>query len=180
MLKDSSMHSKDQIQKWIRGPVRIRNFNLMFARILLVFSLFVICIASSYCQNFANLASGLDADSDEMDERVPEIRIHFLCDEFKETKRIPSSLYEKQDLLNLLAELSKKEDPQLRFISTNTTEEIMEVNGQRNTWKEGWVIYVNEEKISTKALKKGIRVGVEDQIQIRFEAVERVFGRPKD
>lgn len=110
----------------------------------------------------------------------PKIKIHFVCSEFEETKEMDSSLYEKQDLLILLAELSKKEDPSLRFISTNRTEEVMEVNGVRNTWKEGWVIYVNESKVDGKSLKRGIKVGVSDKIEVKFESVERVFGRPTE
>ncbi|MCZ8343572.1 MAG: hypothetical protein O9301_11100 [Leptospira sp.] len=174
------MHLKKLYPKAKTGRISFRNLIDLFAKYLYVVSILLTCGSISFCQNFAKLETSLDLESSEADVKEPEIRIFFHCEEFKETKRIPTSLYGKQDLLTLLAELSKKEDPQLRFISTNTTEEIMEVNGQRNTWKEGWVIYVNEEKISSKALKKGIRVGVEDQIQIRFEAVERVFGRPKE
>ncbi|EOQ89087.1 hypothetical protein LEP1GSC202_1866 [Leptospira yanagawae serovar Saopaulo str. Sao Paulo = ATCC 700523] len=91
---------------------------------------------------------------------------------------IPSGLLETKDLLFLLAELSKKEDPSMRFISTNRTEEIMEVNGVRNTWSEGWVVYVNGERMDGVQMKRGVKVRPTDQIQIRYEAVERVFGRP--
>ncbi|MBL0955733.1 MAG: hypothetical protein IBJ01_13265 [Leptospira sp.] len=91
---------------------------------------------------------------------------------------MPSSLFDRKDLLFLLAELSKNEDPSMRFISTNRTEEIMEVNGIRNSWDAGWVVYVNGERIDSVQMKKGVKVGPNDQIQIRFETVERVFGRP--
>lgn len=108
----------------------------------------------------------------------PQIQIQFISDEYEETKSIPSSLFESKDLLLILAELSKKEDPAMRFISTNRTEEIMEVNGKSNSWSEGWVIYVNEEKIDGVQMKRGVRVSPSDKIEIRYEAVERVFGRP--
>ncbi|TGK82677.1 hypothetical protein EHQ24_15000 [Leptospira noumeaensis] len=109
----------------------------------------------------------------------PQIQIHFISDEYEETKFIPSSLFESKDLLLILAELSKKEDPSMRFISTNRTEEIMEVNGKRNSWSEGWVVYVNEERIDGIQMKRGVRVGPNDKIEIKYEAVERVFGRPR-
>ncbi|MCW7489137.1 hypothetical protein [Leptospira meyeri] len=108
----------------------------------------------------------------------PQIQIRFISNEYEETKFIPSSLFESKDLLLILAELSKKEDPAMRFISTNRTEEIMEVNGKSNSWSEGWVVYVNEEKIDGVQMKRGIRVSPNDKIEIRYEAVERVFGRP--
>ncbi|WP_244245330.1 hypothetical protein [Leptospira kemamanensis] len=110
--------------------------------------------------------------------KEPEIQIHFLSKDFEETKSIPSSLLDRKDLLFLLAELSKKEDPSMRFISTNRTEEIMEVNGIRNSWDAGWVVYVNGERMDGMQLKRGVKVGPNDQIRIRFETVERVFGRP--
>ncbi|MCW7494275.1 DUF4430 domain-containing protein [Leptospira sp. 2 VSF19] len=110
--------------------------------------------------------------------KEPVIQIHFISDEYEETKRIPSSLFESKDLLMILADLSKKEDPSMRFISTNRTEEIMEVNGKSNSWSEGWVVYVNDEKMDGIQMKRGIRVGPNDKIEIRYEAVERVFGRP--
>lgn len=110
--------------------------------------------------------------------KEPEIQIHFLSKDYEETKSIPSSLLDRKDLLFLLAELSKKEDPSMRFISTNRTEEIMEVNGIRNSWDAGWVVYVNGERMDGVQLKRGVKVGPNDQIRIRFETVERVFGRP--
>ncbi|WP_246834567.1 DUF4430 domain-containing protein [Leptospira levettii] len=110
--------------------------------------------------------------------KEPEIQIQFLSKDYEETKSIPSSLFDRKDLLVLLAELSKNEDPAMRFISTNRTEEIMEVNGIRNSWDAGWVVYVNGERIDSLQMKKGVKVGPNDQIQIRFETVERVFGRP--
>lgn len=110
--------------------------------------------------------------------KPPEIQIQFLSREYEETKLFPSGLFETKDLLFLLAELSKKEDPSMRFISTNRTEEIMEVNGVRNTWNEGWVVYVNGEKMDGVQMKRGVKVRPTDQIQIKYEAVERVFGRP--
>lgn len=110
--------------------------------------------------------------------KEPQIQIHFISDEYEETKKIPSSLLESKDLLLILAELSKKEDPSMRFISTNRTEEIMEVNGKRNSWSEGWVVYVNEERVDGVQMKRGVRVSPSDKIEIRYEAVERVFGRP--
>lgn len=110
--------------------------------------------------------------------KEPTIQIQFISREYEETKMIPSGLLETKDLLFLLAELSKKEDPSMRFISTNRTEEIMEVNGVRNTWSEGWVVYVNGERMDGVQMKRGVKVRPTDQIQIRYEAVERVFGRP--
>ncbi|EMY60310.1 hypothetical protein LEP1GSC203_2553 [Leptospira terpstrae serovar Hualin str. LT 11-33 = ATCC 700639] len=110
--------------------------------------------------------------------KAPEIQIQFFSEDYEETKSIPSSLLESKDLLLILAELSKKEDPSMRFISTNRTEEIMEVNGKRNSWSEGWVVYVNEERVDGVQMKRGVRVGPSDKIEIRYEAVERVFGRP--
>ncbi|TGN19092.1 hypothetical protein EHS15_11685 [Leptospira idonii] len=68
----------------------------------------------------------------------------------------------------------------MRFISTNRTEEIMTINGASNSWKEGWVIYVNGEKISPVDLKLGVRVGKEDRIEIKLEKVERIFGQPSE
>ncbi|TGM59135.1 hypothetical protein [Leptospira vanthielii] len=108
----------------------------------------------------------------------PQIQIHFLSRDFEETKSIPSSLFESKDLLLLLAELSRKEDPSMRFISTTRTEEIMEVNGKSNSWSAGWVVYVNEERVDGIQMKRGVRVSPSDKIEIRYEAVERVFGRP--
>ncbi|XDD43402.1 hypothetical protein AB3N58_03345 [Leptospira sp. WS60.C2] len=108
----------------------------------------------------------------------PQIQIQFDSKDYAETKSIPTSILETKDLLFLLAELSKKEDPSMRFISTNRTEEIMEVNGIRNTWTEGWVVYVNGERLDGVQLKRGVRVNQTDQILIRYQAVERVFGRP--
>lgn len=108
----------------------------------------------------------------------PQIQIQFISDEYEETKKIPSSLFESKDLLLILAELSKKEDPAMRFISTNRTEEIMEVNGKSNSWSEGWVVYVNAERVDGIQMKRGVRVSPSDKIEIRYEAVERVFGRP--
>ncbi|TGK46674.1 hypothetical protein EHQ43_06845 [Leptospira bouyouniensis] len=110
--------------------------------------------------------------------KEPTIQIQFISRDFEENKLIPSGLFESKDLLFLLAELSKKEDPSMRFISTNRTEEIMEVNGVRNTWNEGWVVYVNGERMDGVQMKRGVKVRPTDQIQIRYEAVERVFGRP--
>lgn len=110
--------------------------------------------------------------------KAPEIQIQYFSEDYEETKSIPSSLLESKDLLLILAELSKKEDPSMRFISTNRTEEIMEVNGKRNSWSEGWVVYVNEERVDGVQMKRGVRVGPNDKIEIRYEAVERVFGRP--
>ncbi|TGN07219.1 hypothetical protein EHS11_18000 [Leptospira ilyithenensis] len=81
-------------------------------------------------------------------------------------------------MLLLLAELSQKENPSIRFISTNKTEEIMEINSVRNSWKEGWVIYINGEVVNSVELKLGVRVGMEDKIEIKLIPVERVFGRP--
>ncbi len=114
----------------------------------------------------------------EKKNKEPQIQIQFYAKDYEETKSIPSSLFETRDLLFLLAELSKKEDPSMRFISTNRTEEIMEVNGIRNTWSEGWVVYVNGERLDGVQLKRGVKVNQADQIQIRYESVERVFGRP--
>lgn len=108
----------------------------------------------------------------------PQIQIHFLSRDFEETKSIPSSMFESKDLLLVLAELSKKEDPSMRFISTTRTEEIMEVNGKSNSWTAGWVVYVNEERIDGVQMKRGVRISPTDKIEIRYEAVERVFGRP--
>ncbi|PJZ85179.1 hypothetical protein CH366_02775 [Leptospira harrisiae] len=110
--------------------------------------------------------------------KEPQIQIQFISDEYEETKKIPSSLFESKDLLLILAELSKKEDPAMRFISTNRTEEIMEVNGKSNSWSEGWVVYVNAERVDGIQMKRGVRVSPSDKIEIRYEAVERVFGRP--
>ncbi|GBF50609.1 hypothetical protein LPTSP4_21350 [Leptospira ryugenii] len=111
-------------------------------------------------------------------ESASDIQIQFQSSEYEETKRISVPPWESRDLLLLLAELSKKEDPSLRFISTNRTEEIMEVNGLRNSWKEGWTIYLNDQKIMGTDLKKGIRVSPKDKILIRYESVQRVFGKP--
>ncbi|WP_244241360.1 DUF4430 domain-containing protein [Leptospira perdikensis] len=108
----------------------------------------------------------------------PQIQIHFLSLDYEETKSIPSSMFESKDLLLILAELSKKEDPPMRFISTTRTEEIMEVNGKSNSWSAGWVVYVNEDKVDGVQMKRGIRVSPNDKIEIRYETVERVFGRP--
>lgn len=114
----------------------------------------------------------------EKNTKEPQIQIQFDSKDYAETKSIPTSVLETKDLLFLLAELSKKEDPSMRFISTNRTEEIMEVNGIRNTWTEGWVVYVNGERLDGVQLKRGVRVNQTDQILIRYQAVERVFGRP--
>lgn len=139
------------------------------------FSRFVLSI-SVFLQIFLGVQCLLPTKSQTSKE--PQIQIHFISDEYEETKSLPSSLLESKDLLLILAELSKKEDPSMRFISTNRTEEIMEVNGKRNSWTEGWVVYVNEERIDGIQMKRGVRVSPNDQIEIRYEAVERVFGRP--
>lgn len=54
----------------------------------------------------------------------------------------------------------------------------MEVDGLRSTWKEGWVVYKNGLRIFPEELKRGIGIRVGDQIEIRFEPMERTFGRP--
>ncbi|MDF3819964.1 hypothetical protein P3G55_08650 [Leptospira sp. 96542] len=105
------------------------------------------------------------------------IKIQFESEEYEEIKYIPTSYFEKKDLLLILSELSQKDDPSMRFISTNRTEEIMEVNGLRSSWKEGWVVRVNGAVVTGLELKRGIRVGYNDKIQIRLETVEREFGR---
>ena len=107
-----------------------------------------------------------------------KILIHVSCDEFEDSFEFPIYPSEKKDLLAVLADLSIKENPSIRFISTNQTEEIMEINGRRTSWKEGWNIYVNGERISPKELKRGIRIGEKDKIKINLENVERVFGKP--
>lgn len=112
------------------------------------------------------------------DRHDGSIKIRVLCDEFDDEFHYPTPLSEKKDLLQVLAELSLRESPSIRFISTNQTVEIMEINGRQNTWKEGWSIYLNGQFISISGLKKGVRVEERDIIEIRIEAIERVFGKP--
>ncbi|TGL87640.1 hypothetical protein EHQ68_07005 [Leptospira congkakensis] len=145
---------------------RWRNFLLRFILLNQVLFLFL-------------LLSQCSLPSKSKKSKEPQIQIHFISDEYEEIKFIPSSLFESKDLLLILAELSRKEDPSMRFISTNRTEEIMEVNGKSNSWSEGWVVYVNEERVDGVQMKRGLRVGPNDKIEIKYEAVERVFGRPR-
>ena len=113
-----------------------------------------------------------------MDRSNHRISFRFICDEFDDVFYYQTPLFERKDLLTVLAEMSVKEDPAIRFISTNQTEEIMEVNGRRTSWKEAWEVYLNGKKISPYELKRGIRVGESDRIEIKLEATERVFGIP--
>ncbi len=114
----------------------------------------------------------------EIDRSSHRIQLRVKCDEFDDTFYYPTPLMERKDLLTVLAELSLKENPAIRFISTNQTEEIMEVNGRRTSWKEAWHIYLNGQLLSSEDLKKGVRVGEKDKLEIRLEATERVFGIP--
>jgi hypothetical protein len=114
----------------------------------------------------------------EMDRSDIKIKLQVICDEFEEVFTYPTPLSERKDLLSLLGELSLKESPSIRFISTNTTEEIMEINGRRTSWKEGWNIYLNGELVSPQELKRGLKVYEKDKILIRLEKIERVFGKP--
>jgi hypothetical protein len=114
----------------------------------------------------------------EIDRSKNRIQLRFVCDEFDDNFYYQTPLLEKKDLLAVLAELSLSENPAIRFISTNQTEEIMEVNGRRTSWKEAWQVYINGQKISPYDLKKGVRVSEKDKIEIRLEATERVFGIP--
>jgi len=114
----------------------------------------------------------------EMDRSEHRIMLRFICDDFDDEVYYPTPLFERKDLLAVLADLSIRENPSIRFISTNQTEEIMEVNGRRTSWKEAWEVYLNGKKISPYDLKTGIRVGEKDKIVVKLEAVERVFGTP--
>ncbi|BDA79892.1 hypothetical protein LPTSP3_g28220 [Leptospira kobayashii] len=137
----------------------------------------LVCFAVTDCSGFGSRISNRKKNS-KQDSITNQIKIRVLCSEFEEEFYYPILLGEKKDLLLILAELSQKENPSIRFISTNKTEEIMEINGARNSWKEGWVIYINGETISSSELKLGVRVGKEDKIEIKLIPVERVFGRP--
>ncbi|WP_041769632.1 hypothetical protein [Leptospira biflexa] len=147
-------------------PNPLKRIGIIFWITLSIFAFSFLVLGN--CNSYPNTKKSKD----------PQIQIQFISKEFEEIKSIPSSLFETKDLLFLLAELSKKEDPSMRFISTNRTEEIMEVNGLRNSWNEGWVVYVNGERLDGVQMKRGVKVGPRDQIQIRYESVERVFGRP--
>lgn len=114
----------------------------------------------------------------EIDRSDHRIQLRVKCDEFDDIFYYPTPLMEKKDLLTVLAELSLKENPAIRFISTNQTEEIMEVNGRRTSWKEAWHIYLNGQLLTSHELKQGIRVGKKDKLEILLEATERVFGIP--
>ncbi|WP_411821689.1 hypothetical protein [Leptospira sp. 'Mane'] len=134
---------------------------------------FIFCDCSGFDSKIANQRKKSKGEG-----IVNQIRILVLCSEFEEEFYYPVLIDEKKDLLLILAELSRKENPSIRFISTNKTEEIMEINGAKNSWKEGWVIYINGEDVRPTKLKLGVRVGKEDKIEIKLIPVERVFGRP--
>ncbi|WP_246052113.1 hypothetical protein [Leptospira idonii] len=138
-----------------------------------LFRILLLCVIM-----FVNCTSGLQRKRNSYDQEG--IHIHVSCSEFEESFYYPTPFSEKKDLLQVFAELSQKENPSMRFISTNRTEEIMTINGASNSWKEGWVIYVNGEKISPVDLKLGVRVGKEDRIEIKLEKVERIFGQPSE
>jgi hypothetical protein len=135
---------------------------------------YVVCILLA----FSMLGISGCQSTSEIDRSEIRIKLRFVCDEFDDLFYYPTPLMERKDLLTVLAELSLKENPAIRFISTNQTEEIMEVNGRRTSWKEAWEIYLNGQKITPYDLKKGIRVGDKDKIEIKLEPTERVFGTP--
>ncbi len=114
----------------------------------------------------------------ELDRSEHRIEIRFECDEFEDSFYYPTPRLESKDLLTVMGEMSLKENPSIRFISTNQSVEIMEVNGRKTSWKEVWFIYLNGKKISSFDLKNGVRVGEKDTIKIRLEFTERVFGQP--
>ncbi len=134
-------------------------------------------VAVAHCSGFGSEISNRKKTL-KQNHITNQIKIHVLCSEFDEEFYYPVLLGEKKDLLLVLAELSRMENPSIRFISTNKTEEIMEINGARNSWREGWVIYINGEVVNSTELKLGVRVGMEDKIEIKLIPVERVFGRP--
>jgi hypothetical protein len=114
----------------------------------------------------------------ERSEAENHVLIQVVCDEFDDAFYYPIPAFEKKDLLGILAELSVSENPSIRFISTNQTEEIMEINGRRTSWKEGWNLYLNGKYLSPSDLKRGLKVGSFDTIRIKLETTERVFGIP--
>ncbi len=85
----------------------------------------------------------------------------------------------QMDLVDLLSELSLRENPPMRFISTLSTIEIYDVYGTRNNFENEWSLYVNGKKVSWERLKQGINVERDSEILLRYEKGYRVPTRKR-
>jgi hypothetical protein len=104
----------------------------------------------------------------------PGYRITVDYGEQKETYFWQSSL-SHVDLMDALAEFSLREDPSMRFITTNQTIEIYDILGTRNSYTHGWKIYLDGELLSPERLKKGVKISQSTKVLIQYASVQRLL-----
>lgn len=80
----------------------------------------------------------------------------------------------QMDLLEIFARMSAMESPPMRFITTNNSVEIYEVDGIRNSNAKEWAVYVDKKWISGESLKKGVVVPQNAKIEILYLKAVRI------
>lgn len=120
----------------------------------------------------SNCAIGKSQDRSRTDILGYSITVDYGRD--KETYFWESNLSEI-NLMDALAEFSLREDPSMRFITTNQTIEIYDILGTRNSYTHGWKIYLDGVLLSPEKFKKGVKVSQSTKILIQYVPVQRLL-----
>jgi|GEM_PF-5356899 len=73
------------------------------------------------------------------------------------------------DLMELLEIATVLGTPAMRFMSTKNSAEIIEVNAEKSSWKEIWVLYLDGRQISPNEYRRGTKVYPHSSILIQKE-----------
>ncbi|MCC5815520.1 MAG: hypothetical protein JJT78_12250 [Leptospira sp.] len=87
---------------------------------------------------------------------------------------LPSEV-DRMDLNDLFSEFSLRNDPSMRFITTNQSIDIFDIMGTRNNFQKEWVIYLNGKYISGSVLKKGVLVHQNSKLVLRYTKASRMI-----
>lgn len=85
------------------------------------------------------------------------------------------SYRESMNLNDLFTEFSLRNDPSMRFITTNQSIEIYDVMGTRNNYYKEWRIYLDNKHLPGEKLRKGVTVNQDSRIELRFRDAVRII-----
>ncbi|WCL48251.1 hypothetical protein [Leptospira sp. GIMC2001] len=110
----------------------------------------------------------------DLSEEQAGFHVTVYFEEFTEKFFLSSEDVGRKNLVEILTEMSLAENPSMRFVTTNTTIEIYDILGTRNTLTKAWKIFVNGKEIDPISLKKGVEVNWKSKIEFKFLPYERI------
>jgi len=87
--------------------------------------------------------------------------------EVKEEKEEGEDL-KTRDVLDVLIRYSLENNPPLRFLSTNDSDEVIAVDHWKNTWTSRWKVFLEERLIDPKDLRKGVKMKAIEKIRLVY------------